>query len=95
VSKRQEKSAEKMQQPGWQDQIEPARESQPPPASYKRKTYLITPAMITRVKATAKEHRVGQNELVRFLLGYALDQLNAGNLELPLETTYRIKSDLS
>jgi hypothetical protein len=91
VSKRSDDLARKM---GWKAQIG-GEEAQPAPASanYQRKTYLVSPELVQRVKATAQHYKVGQNELVRFLLGRALDQLDAGELELPLEETYRIRSE--
>jgi hypothetical protein len=102
MAKRKEDLAKKLggggtTPPGWKSQIapggpaEPAKAEPQPSPSYQRKTYLITPDMVQRIKDTAAHYRVGQNELVRFLLGQALDQLDAGRLELPLEETYRIK----
>ena len=90
MAKRKDKLTEKL---GWKGQIAAvgAREEKKKSANYTRKTYLIEPVMVDRVKETAGRHQVGQNELVRFLLGYALDQLDAGAVELPLEQFHRIK----
>jgi len=79
--------------PGWKEQITP---TPPPPDSkptYIRKTYLVTQTLINRVKETADRERVGQNELLRYLLTWALDELEAGNHQLPIEqkTSHRIK----
>jgi hypothetical protein len=86
------KRSEQLKQLGWKAQVSTPQEPEKiSKANYQRKTYLIAPEMVDRVKATAEQYRVGQNELVRFLLGYSLDQLDQGKLELPLEETYRIK----
>lgn len=80
--------------PGWKDQIAP---TPPPPKkeTYKRKTYLVTPELVKRVKETAKREQVGQNELLRYLLTWALDELDAGRHEIPIEVerSHRIKYD--
>jgi len=105
VTKRKNNLAEKMGgssqgQPGWKNELRGAattQEAQESPekrkksASYLRKTYLVSPELRDRIKAKAKAERVGQNELVRFLLTWGLDQLDAGDLDLPLEEVYRIK----
>jgi len=68
--------------PGWKQQITPVNVKA---EAYLRKTYLITPELIERVKVTAKLKQVGQNELVRYLLNWALGQLDDGTLNLPVE----------
>jgi hypothetical protein len=89
VSKRKNAISDKLEnvpgQPaGWRDQV-----TQPPtPTSVKadrlrRKTYLLTPALIARVSDLADRERVGVNELVRYLLTYALDQVETGEHSLP------------
>jgi hypothetical protein len=48
-----------------------------------RKTYLLYKGMIEEIETLAAQERVGINELVRFLLGSALDQVYNGTLEIP------------
>jgi hypothetical protein len=52
----------------------------------KRKTFLVTQALIDRVNRIAQEHHVGQNELIRYLLTWSLDQIESGNHTIPLGT---------
>ena len=47
-----------------------------------RKTYLLTPDLVQRVEALAKQERVGINELVRYLLDTVLTQIEAGETSL-------------
>jgi hypothetical protein len=56
---------------------------------YKRKTYLISPEMIAHIEEVADQERVGINELVRFLLGTALDMVEDGQLEIPTRPARR------
>lgn len=81
--------------PGWKEQINPTPAPEPEPSKleYIRKTYLVTPELIERVKQTADREKVGQNELLRYLLTWALDELDEGNHHLPLEEekSHRIK----
>jgi hypothetical protein len=61
-----------------------AAEPEPEPANKViRKTYLLYAGMIDEIETLAGQERVGINELVRFLLGSALDQVYSGNLEIP------------
>ena len=62
-------------------------------AEYVRKTYLLKPDMVEQIKRTAEENGVQVNELVRFLLGHVLAEFEAGKIELPLETVYKIKQE--
>lgn len=48
-----------------------------------RKTYLLYAGMIEEIEALAAQERVGINELVRFLLGSALDQIYNGGMTIP------------
>jgi hypothetical protein len=77
--------------PGWKQQIAPAIPDKK--ETYTRKTYLVTSELIERVRVTAEREQVGQNELLRYLLTWALDQLDGGHHELPLEVekSHRIK----
>lgn len=83
-------SGEKPQ--GWKDQIgtvESEPETEVPDSRragrFNRKTYLITPELEDRIKALAEQERVGQNELVRYLLTYSLDKIASGEHELPTQ----------
>ena len=61
-----------------------AAEPEPEPANkIIRKTYLLYAGMIEEIETLAAQERVGINELVRFLLGSALDQVYNGGLEIP------------
>ena len=89
--------------PGWRDaitggQLQPGRQQQEPepePAPQvhesplKRKTYLLTPELIEQIAALAEQERVGINELVRFLLRSALDQIAADEMEIPTRPARR------
>ena len=84
-----EKLSGEQQPAGWQDQLNTSR----PPTevakeaahsgSYRRKTYLINDAIDDRVRLLAEREHVGQNELVRYLLSWALDQIESGVHKLP------------
>lgn len=56
-----------------------------PNTKLKRKTYLLYPPMIEEIEAIAEEQRVGINELVRYLLGVALDQLYHSEIDIPTQ----------
>ena len=51
---------------------------------YYRKTYLLTEDLIERVKRVADEERVGHSELVRWALQTVLDEVEAGEREIPV-----------
>lgn len=75
---------------GWRDQVSRPVEPEPEPevvtgGNYIRKTYLITPALIDRIKNLADHERVGQNELVRYLLTFAVEQVESGRHTLPAQ----------
>ena len=75
---------------GWRDQVGPsatatAEAEAATGGHYIRKTYLITPELIDRIKGLADRERVGQNELVRYLLAFALDQVESGRHILPAQ----------
>lgn len=62
------------------------RQPEPEPANkLKRKTYLVYAGMIDEIAQLAEQERVGINDLVRFLLGNALDQVYDGTLEIPTQ----------
>jgi hypothetical protein len=61
-----------------------AAEPEPEPANkIIRKTYLLYAGMIEEIETLASQERVGINELVRYLLGSALDQVYSGSLSIP------------
>lgn len=59
------------------------------PQKFARKTYLISPRMIQRINFLAEEEAVGINELVRYMLNFALDEIEAGRHELPTRPSRR------
>lgn len=80
--------------PGWRDTIvaPPAIATPTPPGRasettmhLQRKTYLLTPRLIDQIQALATRERVGVNELVRYLLAYAVDQVETGQHPLPTQ----------
>jgi len=88
--------------PGWRDTItgvaptearRPAfikAEPQPEPAAkIKRKTYLLYAGMIEEIETLAAREQVGINDLVRYLLGAALDQVYEGKITIPTQPGQR------
>lgn len=91
--------------PGWRDTITGGLQSEqtatrrpgfmdpepePEPANkIKRKTYLLYAGMIDEIAELAAQERVGINELVRYLLGMALDQVYEGVLKIPTQPGQR------
>ena len=91
--------------PGWRDTItggQPVEQAavrrpgfmeaapEPEPANkIKRKTYLLYAGMIEEIETLAAQERVGINELVRYLLGAALDQVYEGKLTIPTQPGQR------
>lgn len=79
--------------PGWRDVVGSSgsdADAAPPGAdAMKRKTYLLTEGLIGRVETLARNERVGINELVRYLLQFALDEVESGRHALPTETEER------
>ena len=78
--------------PGWRDTIvaPPAGAATPGRAVsaeslLQRKTYLLTPQLIVRVQTLAARERVGVNELVRYLLAYAVDEIETGRHVIPTQ----------
>jgi hypothetical protein len=51
--------------------------------AYQRKTYLLRPRMIERIAELSEREGLQVNELVRFLLAYGLEEVEAGRLDLP------------
>ena len=74
---------------GWRDQVGRNEQQDLPQkdtskaGQYKRKTFLITPELENRIRMLADEQLVGQNELVRYLLTFALEQVENGVHKLP------------
>ena len=72
---------------GWADQLggDSAQNSKAKSEGrLQRKTYLMTDELIQRLDIMAKANNVGVNELVRFLVKYGLDGLDAGTYTLPV-----------
>lgn len=72
---------------GWESLLSPAEgagEAVQEPV-YKRKTYLIAPEMAQEIKAAARREGLPINEFVRILLRHALDEVQAGAVDLPGE----------
>jgi hypothetical protein len=76
--------------PGWRDVVasgqDPAEQARlRKTESYQRKTYLIAPDTIKRIAKLAKQERVGVNELVRYLIDFALDEIESGRHKIPTQ----------
>lgn len=94
---KKETTADALKPKGWQSQF---GDAQPAPAGpepskggpLKRKTYLMTDELISRLEKTAKAHGIGVNELVRYLCIHSLDELDTGAHKLPVRvvTTYTL-----
>ena len=75
---------------GWQDQIGSKPETQPTKDTARtgrlvRKTLLLTDDLIERLDELADTYNVGKNELARYLLELAIEQVESGAHELPTE----------
>ena len=99
MASKKQQTAEALNPKGWQNQLGDAPKNKPPSAQsdqdkskLKRKTYLFTDDLITRIEDTAKTHGVGVNELVRYLVTHTLNELDAGTHKLPVRvvTTYTL-----
>ena len=70
----------------WTDQAGLTRNAQPapdpapktPPGQATRETYVVARSLIDRITETATTHDMTQNELVGYLLTWALDQVETG-----------------
>ncbi len=83
--------------PSWEDQAdqtagpqEPVPETDEDLDKTVRKTLILTPRLVQRIKATAQAEKVGQNDLVRHLLTRALDQVDSGEYKLPKQERYTL-----
>ena len=89
---------EKLQ--GWRDQVGATDQPTVPQADdsttggYIQIAYLLTPAIEGKIKALAEREHVGQDELVRYLLTFALNKIENGEHKLPTEprTIYTLLS---
>lgn len=54
----------------------------PPEPALQRKTYILRPGMVKEIAELAEQERVQVNDLVRFLLNYAIEDLKSGKLQL-------------
>ncbi len=74
----------------WTDQADLTRNSQPvpdpapktPPGKATRETYVVARSLIDRIADTATTYDMTQNELVGYLLTWALDQVDTGQHDL-------------
>lgn len=78
---------------GWRDQFvdSPQEESdskdeRKATLRYRRKTYLMTDELIRRIETQARQAGVGVNEMNRYLLTMALDLVESGKHEIPVQT---------
>jgi hypothetical protein len=69
----------------------PEPEPDDPGDKLQRKTFLVTPVLINRINRLSKQQSVGQNELVRYLLEWSLDQVESGAHKIPLKPRYTIE----
>jgi hypothetical protein len=82
MPRKQQKLANKLD--SWTDQANLTRqqpattdaEDEPPAAP--RTTYLVERSLIDRIADTATQHGLTQNEVIGYLLTWALDQVDAG-----------------
>ena len=58
-------------------------------ADLKRKTFYLSDGLSARLTALAERERVGQSELVRYLLDFALREIEEGRHQLPAEPVDR------
>jgi hypothetical protein len=78
---------------GWRDQFVDGQQEEPDVSvdrkatlRYRRKTYLMTDELIRRIETQAKRKGVGVNEMNRYLLTLALDMVESGKHEIPVQT---------
>ena len=50
-----------------------------------KKSYVLTPEIVRRVAEQAEAHGVGVGEMARYLLTFAMDQIDSGVHEIPVE----------
>ena len=56
-----------------------------PETSLKRKTFYLSETLEARLVALADREKVGRSELVRYLLDFALREIEQGRHQLPTE----------
>jgi hypothetical protein len=67
-----------------------AQEPEPSGNQLKHKTFLLSGDLIKQVAEIADQEKVGQSELVRYVLKLGLDQIASGKHKLPTEERRRI-----
>ena len=84
------------ERPGWRETItsgqaepEPAKATPVAQDMIVRKTFLLTPDLVTKIDKMAKLENVGVNELVRYLLNEAIEQVNSEQLKVPTKPSKR------
>ncbi len=68
---------------GWRDKFQVSPQEEKP--KYQRKTYLLEPEMVEHIANLAEREQVPINDLVRFLLDRAIEQVESGELQLPVK----------
>ena len=53
------------------------------PADRLNRTYILPAGLVDRLDQVAESYRVGQSDLVHFLLDYALGRVECGELTIP------------
>lgn len=96
MASKKQQTTDALKPKGWANQFgdapTPTDQEKPKGGPLKRKTYLMTDDLITRLDATAKQYNIGINELVRYLCKHGLDELDTGTNKLPVRvvTTYTL-----
>jgi len=70
---------------------EPEKKSSLWAGKYMRKTYTLPESTVDRVSELAAQYGIGKSELARYLLDYALSQVESGKHELPLKVKHTLE----
>ena len=68
----------------WRDKFQVGVGTPKKDTDYQRKTYLLEPEMVQKIATLAEREAVPINDLVRFLLGLALSEVESGEVALPV-----------
>lgn len=68
----------------WRDKFQVGVGLPKKDTDYQRKTYLLEPEMVQQIADLAEREAVPINDLVRFLLGLALKEVESGEVALPV-----------
>lgn len=69
----------------WRDKFQVGVGSPKKDTDYQRKTYLLEPKMVKKIADLAERESVPINDLVRFLLNFALSEVETGEVMLPIK----------